>query len=254
MLTLLRLPKLLTLVSTLAILSSDVHDAALPYISLISPNSPNPNPPPTTFPLSPTHLLILSLLPTLTLPLLPASFLPWILVAVGYIPPIIFHPNFDFDIIRSFLSRHAPGPGGLRAWRAEIERRLLTDRLDDQIAKSEIREVHVWENERLDPTWLKNTVSKVIQGNQEVPNALETPPGFAWSGRHLKPTDKQPWIRALPRNPNESLWEDEPVRVLEGDAGRVSLTLVSGWSFVPNEEWRVDYAASWAGGAADDGE
>lgn len=242
---------------------SDVHDAALPWVSLISPSLPNPAPAPTTFPLSPTHLLILMLVPSLALPLLPASALPWIMLSIGYLPTIVFHPAFDPAEIKDVLSRHTTR-GGVRAWRATLERKLLTDRLDDHLAKSEIREVHVWEHERLDPGWWKQTVAKVMEGKQDVPGALETPPESAWSGKYLKSTDRQPWVRALPKDPRDNLWEEETVprekdggaaaTAAEREGGRVSLRLVNGWSFVPGEEWRVDYAAKWAKGAADESE
>lgn len=233
---------------------SDAHDAALPWVSLISPSLPNPSPSPTTFPLSATHLLILMLVPSLALPLLPSSALPWILLTLGYLPTIVFHPAFDPELIKDVLSRHTAG--GIRAWRATLERKLLTDRLDDHLAKSEIREVHVWEHERLDPMWWKQTVARVVEGKQDVPDALETPPQSVWSGKYLKSTDRQPWVKALPKDPTENLWEDElPADDDERrEGGRVSLRLVNGWSFVPGEEWRVDYAAKWAKGAADESE
>ncbi|KAJ9097589.1 hypothetical protein QFC21_004623 [Naganishia friedmannii] len=253
-------------------LVSDVHDAVLPYLAMISPNLASTVPPPTTFPLSATHILMLLLPPTILLPLLPSSFIPYLLLPLGIAPPVIFHPAFLYTAVwtQGFLR-----PSRLKAWRAKAERWVLTDRLDDSIAQSEIREVRVWENERLDPNWRPENVKTASTADRDVIGAggkvaeetttLLVPPESAWSSRFLKSAERRPWVRVLPRDPTHSLWSEalpnlpasqstSPTMTTtttndhhnQSSDGRVALSLIPGWSFVPREEWRVDLAANWS--------
>lgn len=220
---------------------------------MISPNLVTTAPPPTTFPLSATHLLMLLLPPTLLLPILPSRFIPFLLLPLGIVPPIIFHPAFIYAALwgQGFLS-----PSRIKHWRAKAERWVLTDRLDDAIAQAEIREVRVWENERLDPNWKPESMVKPVAGAD--PNATLDPliPAEpSWSSRFLKSSERRPWVRVLPRNPAHGLWSEALPSTSPTHSpadGRVALSLIPGWSFVPGEEWRVDLAADWSTSECDE--
>jgi hypothetical protein len=222
---------------------------------MISPNLVITSPPPTTFPLSATHILMLLLPPTLLLPILPSSAIPFLLLPLGILPPIIFHPAF---IYAALWSQGFLRPSRLKQWRAKAERWVLTDRLDDSIARSEIREVRVWENERLDPAWKPEpfkqaSVDPDLTGQSQ---GAIIPPESAWSSRFLKSSERRPWVRVLPRNPTLSLWSEALPAINNSPPvtsdGRVALSLVPGWSFVPGEEWRVDLAADWSTSECDE--
>jgi hypothetical protein len=208
---------------------------------------------------------MLCLPPTILLPLVPAFIVSWILFAAGVLPTIIFHPSLTSDSLKGFVDSVTRGR---RYWRAKAERWVLTDRLDDRIANSEIREVNVWEHERLDPVWAANaktTLESASKDPLKVPKAVMAPPRAAWSASHLKAADKQAWVRTIPLIPQDSLWKDDasPLEHVEnGDDvgrekrasnGKVALLLVKGWSFVPGEEWRVDLAGQWSPVGVDEG-
>jgi hypothetical protein len=262
--------------------SSDIHDAVLPFISLIVPSMPNPQPLPTTFPLSPTHIMILCLPPTILLPLVPLRILSFLLLPIGILPPIVYHPAFLPALERA---RRWEGldKRRIRYWRGVAERWVLTDRLDDSIARSEIREVRVWENQRLDPSWIGENEARLKAGVDkdkdkrprsgsggkilEEEHHVREPPDSAWSSVHLKNYERSGWVRALPTSkskyqPDESLWQDEPGSDARRESGtgqanaggRVALSLIKGWSFVPGEDWRVDWVAEWDRVGGDEGE
>ena len=159
----------------------------------------------------------------------------------------------------------------------------MTDRLDDSIARSEIREVRVWENQRLDPSWIGENEARLKAGVDkdkdkrprsgsggkilEEEHHVREPPDSAWSSVHLKNYERSGWVRALPTSkskyqPDESLWQDEPGSDARRESGtgqanaggRVALSLIKGWSFVPGEDWRVDWVAEWDRVGGDEGE
>jgi len=259
--------------------SSDVYDAVLPYIALIVPSMASPTPPPTTFPLSSTHLMMLVLPPTMMLPLIPMSILSYLLLPIGIVPPIIYHPHF-LPTLERFKAWRGIEWRRWRYYRGKAERWVLTDRLDDSIARSEIREVRVWENQRLDSVWLEARLKAIkAKVKANATDGLEKrsrsgsgsktldldregevgPPESAWSSTHLKSFERAGWVRTLPKFPNETLWQDE-----SGDdaavaatgttrQGRVALSLKREWCFVPGEEWRVDLVAEWDRDGGDEG-
>lgn len=252
--------------------SSDSYDAVLPYISIINPTVPPTSPPPTTFPLSPTHLVMVLLPPAVALPLVPMSVLPYILLPIGLGGPIMFHPAF-LPTMRRIGAYEGISRRQLRYWRGVAERWVLTDRLDDRIATSEIREVRVWENQRLDPTWSPSAAAASGSKGEKDGAKKDSkddliPPPLAWSAQYLKDYERVGWVRALPKTRQyESLWQEDSVSVggaggdsgdVEGDASsdksKAALSLVPGWSFVPGEDWRVDHVAEWDRRGCDDGE
>jgi hypothetical protein len=217
--------------------------------------------------------MILLLPPTILLPLIPMRLLSYLLLPLGIVPPIIFHPAF-LPALERLRKWEGISQRRLRYWRGVAERWVLTDRLDDSIAQSEIREVRVWENQRLDPSWLSTAGTGTSRGKaNEKRNSfnglgevaekkdLDVPPESAWSSAHLKSFERSAWVRALPKEVRESLWFDGPVDSVTGEGegdtgnrGKVALSLVDGWSFVPAEDWRVDYVAEWDRDGGDEGE
>lgn len=221
--------------------------------------------------------MILLLPPTILLPLIPMNLLSYLLLPIGILPPVIYHPAFLPALDRA---RRWEGLDWrkLRRWRGVAERWVLTDRLDDAIAQSEIREVRVWENQRLDPGWLVDNESRLRSvggdkrprsgsGSKVLDNASGIggkdnidPPESAWSSTFLKTYERAGWVRALPtkiRPGEDSLWQDGEKSRETGQAnagGRIALSLVKGWSFVPGEDWRVDWVAEWDRMGGDDGE
>ena len=224
--------------------------------------------------------MILLLPPTIFLPLIPMRLLSYLLLPIGILPPVVYHPDFlpALERVRRWegLNRRR-----LRYWRGVAERWVLTDRLDDSIARSEIREVRVWENQRLDPAWLAENETRSrstvgVLGDKHRPRSgsggkvLDEgttgkegiyPPASAWSSTFLKGYERAGWVRVLPVNrPSESLWQDEAPGEKSKETGqanaggRVALSLLKGWSFVPGEDWRVDLVAEWDRLGGDEGE
>ena len=191
----------------------------------------NPVSSPNAFPLTTTHLILVLLPPTLFLPLLPASLLPYLLLPIGYAGPLFFHPAFTPALLA--LPRN---PTLLRA-RAMLEGFCLTDGLSDDIGRQPITRVEVWENERLDPAI-----------------AAKSPAGplapVSFSSKHLRAAERAPWIKVLE---TDSVWKAETKEEKkEGD--KMALALQPGWEFVPGEEWRVDVCGLWSEVGTDEGE
>jgi hypothetical protein len=160
--------------------------------------------------------------------------MPYLLLPLGYLPPLLFHPNL-FPFILA-LPRH---PTLLRL-RAAAERVLLTDSLSDDIGRGRIASVEVWENERLDPAIAaKPPVGALPQG--------------AWSSRFLRAGERAPWVKVIREG---ALWKNEEATGVDKKEGesKMVLALKDGWDFIPEEEWRVDTCGLWADAGADEGE
>ena len=215
-------------------LSSDIHDHIAPRLQLLS----GPSSAPTSFPSSPSLLLLILLPPTLLLPLLPPPLMPYLLLPLGYTPPLLFHPNLTPAILS--LPRH---PAFLRI-RALFERAALTDNLPDDIGRSPIGRVEVWENERLDP----GIAAKPPPGAAALPNG-------AWSSRHLRAGERAPWVKVCGQ---DALWRSEQAVVGTGEdkkeGEKMVLALENGWEFIPGEDWRVDVCGLWSETGTDEGE
>ena len=193
----------------------------------------SPTSSPTAFPLTTTHLIIILLPPTLFLPLLPNAFMPYLLLPLGYIPPLLFHPNFT-----PFFLSLPRNPVYLRV-RAYLERLSLTDTLSDEIGRQPIAQVEVWENERLDPALAAKPPSGPL-------------PAGSWSSRHLRAGERAPWVKVRARD--DALWLDEAKEDKTKDGEKMALALRDGWDFVPGEEWRVDVCGLWETSGTDEGE
>ena len=175
--------------------------------------------------------MLILLPPAVLLPLWPANLLPVLLLPLGIVPPLIFHPNLTPTLLN--LTRH---PQFLKM-RAFLENLALTDALDDQMGRKEVGRVEVWENERLDPS----VASKTPIPSLGAPSVL---PG-AWSSRHLRGGERAPWIKITTTGGAKSLWKtlDE---VSNGEGEKMALALEDNWAFVPGEDWRVDVCGLWS--------
>ena len=214
-------------------LSSDLYDNVTRRLALLT----SPSTTPTTFSLTATHLIVILLPPAFLLPLLPNNLLPVVLLPLGIAPPLFFHPNLTPAVLS--LPRH---PAILRL-RAVLENLALTDALPDDIGRKEIGRVEVWENERLDPT-----IAAKPQGSTST--ALPTPAG-AWSSRHLRASERNPWVKVLTASDGKSLWgTEETSSGIEGE--KMVLALEYGWAFIPGEDWRVDVCGMWSTSGTDE--
>ncbi|TXT15543.1 hypothetical protein VHUM_00046 [Vanrija humicola] len=204
---------------------ADVFEAATPWLNYIAGKDTSP----TSFPISPTLIILLLLPPTLVLPLTPGWAIPWLLLPAGWAGPLLFHPNLTQLIENLPRSRAA-----LEA-RAELEDRVLTDALPDELGRRPIARVEVWENERLDP---------VVSAK---PTAAAQLPAGAYSSRFLRPGERGGWVKVRTASgtySHEHIWEDEEDRPDHGD--RMALALKDRWAFVPGEDWRVDVCGLWS--------
>ncbi|CAK9785624.1 unnamed protein product [Cutaneotrichosporon oleaginosum] len=195
-------------------LIADVFDTAIPYLTLIGGKDTAP----TSFPLSPSTVILALIPPTLLLPLTPAWAIKYLLLPMGIAPPLLFHPNFIAAIEAAPRSKRA-----LQA-RAMAEEAVMTDALSDDLGRRLLARVEVWENERLDPTAVSKT---------------PLPPG-SWSVRFLRAGERAPWVKV---RRGDSAWAAEEV----GDEGpTMVLSLKDNWNFVPGEDWRVDVCGLWS--------
>lgn len=166
--------------------------------------------------------MLLLLPPALLLPLLPDYLIPYLLLPLGIAPPLFFHPNltpFIHSLPRSLVILTA---------RAFLEDLALTDALPDDVGRSEIGKVEVWENERLDPSL--NSKSQTAG---------------TWSSRFLRAGERAPWVKITNPTKGESLWRTaEQTSIGEGE--KMILALEDGWGFIPGEDWRVDVCGFWS--------
>ncbi|ODN80394.1 hypothetical protein L202_02645 [Cryptococcus amylolentus CBS 6039] len=225
-------------------LVSDAYDYIAPRFNVIQ--HPSQNPSPTSLPFTHTHLILLLLPPTLLLPLTPPQLLPYLLLPLGLLPPLAFHPNLTPWLLA------LPRDRRVRRVRDVVEHWLLTDRLPDTFSGKTISQVCVWENERLDP---------------KLPAPGPIPP-TAWSSRYLRQGDRQAWIKssepavinlefssAEDKEGGGCLWKStETTLSPEADEGVEAqvLALKPGWEWVPGEEWRVDMSGEWSEFGIDD--
>ncbi|KAK8846845.1 hypothetical protein IAR55_005933 [Kwoniella newhampshirensis] len=219
-------------------LVSDAYDYVAPRLAPLQ--SPNHPPSPLALPITHTHLVLLLLPPTLLLPLIPSQFIPYLLLPLGLVPPLVFHPNLTPAILS--LPTHLY----IRKSRALLEGWLLSDRLSDEIGRKQIGRVEVWENERLDPKIAAASTST----NDKAPHGAPMIPPGSWGARFLRPSDRPPWVKVESK---ESRWrnvEDTLPVSTAGEGGEAEakkvLALKEGWECVPGEDWRVDGSGLWS--------
>lgn len=204
---------------------ADVFEAATPWLNYIAGKDTSP----TSFPLTPTMIVLLLLPPTLLLPLTPGWAIPYLLLPAGWAGPLLFHPNL------THLLENLPRSRAALQQRAELEEAALTDALPDDLGRRPIARVEVWENERLDP---------IVSAK---PTAAAQLPAGAYSSRFLRPGERGGWVKVRTASgtySHDAIWEDEEDRPESGD--RMALALKDKWSFVPGEDWRVDVCGLWS--------
>ncbi|KIR57648.1 hypothetical protein I314_06543 [Cryptococcus bacillisporus CA1873] len=217
-------------------LVSDGYDYLAPILSnLQSPNTSSP----TSFPLTHTHIILLLLLPTLFLPLTPSWLIPYVILPLGLLPPLAFHPNLTPWLLS--LPRHP----SIRKTRSVLEKWVLTDKLPDKYSGSKISQVYVWENERLDPKLASSSAS-----------STGPVPPTSWSARFLRQGDRRAWIKiADVAEGEECLWKsvddtDLPNGDDESEVEAKVLALKDGWEWLP-EDWKVDVNGLWSENGVD---
>lgn len=206
----------------------------------------SPSASPTAFPITLTHLLLVLLVPSICLPLLPDSLIPYLLLPLGILPPLFFHPNLTQAILS--LPRN---PTLLRV-RSTLENLALSDTLPDWLTYSSISRVEVWENERLDPA---------------VASKTGPIPSGAYAARHLRAGERAPWVKvglklgvgveseAIEASAGDSVWASAGEAVpAEGGSSEKVLALKEGWAYIPGEEWRVEVCGLWSEVGTDEGE
>lgn len=204
---------------------SDAYDEVYPILNATL----YPSKIPTTLPLTPTHLLLALLPPSLLLPLTPGYLIPYLLLPVGWGPPLVFHPN-----LVPFLSSLPTHPM-FRQIKAVVTRLMLTDALPDDIGRSTIKEVEVWENERLDPAVTMKT------------HPANPVPAGSWSQRFLRAGERMPWVKIRDEG---AVWAGPVQGEADGEGPKVGSRNVpdlrEGWKWIPGEEWRVDVSGLWS--------
>ncbi|KAI9508883.1 integral peroxisomal membrane peroxin-domain-containing protein [Russula earlei] len=192
-------------------LIADVHDAVVPYVHHLT----------FATPYTPFIFTIILLSTLLALPLLYLVPLRPLLLVGGLTPFAFSHP----------LVRDAPLARLLEAlplprWRARLTRLIDDDRLKDHHFQSELREVELFENERLAP------------GGE----------GVGWSKANLKMGERVAWTRGR---------DGCSAVTVDGGGGsdvvssNLTFLLEPGWAFVETEDWRADIEAKWCEVGAD---
>ncbi|KAJ3926058.1 MAG: integral peroxisomal membrane peroxin-domain-containing protein [Lentinula lateritia] len=210
-------------------LYADIHTAITPYLSHLSLS---PNDPQISKPKSPYTLPILTVL-ILTFPILvflvTSTIFPARLVCFvcGVGPVLFLNPQLrrwtsDTINLLTYLQSSLP------------DTRILDDNnLSDDVWISEMREVELWENERLDP------------GITAIPATFfgtAPPSNGGWSKIHLKSNDRAPWTRG------RDGWSGVPGSGGDSDgtvSSNLTFSLAPNWEFVPTEDWRADLVGDW---------
>ncbi|THH07780.1 hypothetical protein EW145_g3154 [Phellinidium pouzarii] len=156
-----------------------------------------------------TFLLLLAILPLI--PLRPV----FLVLGLGLFA--LTHP-YTRAYLPTLLSPH------MKRMRMRVARALDDDRLKDRHWKGELREVELWENERLGPS----------AGSMQVFDKV-----------HLKPGERKGWTRG--RDGWSFTGADG-----SADVSNLTFSLELGWVFIETEDWRKDLEASWVDVESDD--
>ncbi|KAJ3876685.1 integral peroxisomal membrane peroxin-domain-containing protein [Lentinula edodes] len=210
-------------------LYADIHIAITPYLSHLSLS---PNDPQISKPKSPYTLPILTVL-ILTFPILvflvTSTIFPARLVCFvcGAGPVLFLNPQLrqwtsDTISLLTYLQSSLP------------DSRILDDNnLSNDAWISEMREVELWENERLDPGI--TAISATFFGTAPPSNG-------GWSKIHLKSNDRAPWTRG------RDGWSGVAGSGGDSDgtvSSNLTFSLAPNWEFVPTEDWRADLVGDW---------
>ncbi|TEB22947.1 hypothetical protein FA13DRAFT_1640431 [Coprinellus micaceus] len=261
---------------------SDARDAIEPHIHhfVLSPThfrDSDSHPSPATRPTSPYTPHILALLavsfPFLAFVISLPSFPIRLVFLIGGLSPfVITHPwtirmlpflaaaaprVFDeFELLLGRLRQYAPirrfikgeatpFPPVLTA----LQRLIDDDRLTDKCWNSEMRDVELWENERLGGE--PSSPQPGLDGLPTVVHAPNTTNG--WSKANLRPMERGPWTRGRDGWSGVGVGGSGGSLDVQGEvSSNLTFSLAPGWSFVETEDWRKDETGAWSGVGADE--
>ncbi|KAL5524372.1 hypothetical protein ACEPAF_9512 [Sanghuangporus sanghuang] len=145
-----------------------------------------------------------------------------VFLALGLLPFAFTHP-LTLAYLPVLVSPYA------KQIRMKVTKLVDDDRLEDHHLKSVLKEVELWENERLGPG----------------PSGTQV-----FSKTHLRPYERKGWTRGRDGWSSSSNSDGKGTGTGKGGDGDVSsnltFTLEPGWAFVETEDWRKDLEASWA--------
>ncbi|KAJ4482334.1 integral peroxisomal membrane peroxin-domain-containing protein [Lentinula aciculospora] len=210
---------------------ADAHIAVTPLLShlSLSPNNTQISKPKSPYTLPLLTLLILTLPPSILVvnsTLFPTRLLCFI-CGVGPVLVLSFRllelslpsqltiDSYTIDIFRKRV-------------KIRLQRLLDNNNLSDEAWNSEMREVELWENERLDHSLI-------------TPIAVP-PANGGWSKSHLKSSDRAAWTR------RRDGWCGVTGSGGDGDgtvSSNLTFSLAPSWEFVSTEDWRADLLGAW---------
>ncbi|KAJ7591018.1 integral peroxisomal membrane peroxin-domain-containing protein [Mycena floridula] len=237
-------------------LYADVYEAVQPYTAYIVNRSPY-----TPHILT---LLVVTLLPAIFFVSAPTFPLRQVCIAAGVLPFIIANPSiypwlvrlFKYVRSREFITHvkafmaQSPIMNWLKprlstssipftAWKSMAQYVVDNNNLSDICWNSEIREVELFENERLDPAVAKEEVKDdtTVSGHSRTRSNAERL-HKSWSKTHLRPLERTAWTRG--RDGWSGVGPGSTV------SSNLTFSLPPDWYFVETEDWHVDVEASWA--------
>ncbi|KAJ3856482.1 integral peroxisomal membrane peroxin-domain-containing protein [Lentinula lateritia] len=234
-------------------LYADVHIAITPYLShlSLSPNDPQISKPKSLYTLPILTVLILTfpiLIFLVTSTIFPARLVCFVCGAgpVLFLNPQLRQWTSDTINLLTYLQSSLPDPRYspiiilpispiIRRLSFRLFRRILDDNnLSDDVWISEMREVELWENERLDPGITAISVSTFF--------GTAPPSNGGWSKIHLKSNDRAPWTRG------RDGWSGVAGSGGDSDgtvSSNLTFSLAPNWEFVLTEDWRADLVGDW---------
>ncbi|KAK7049331.1 hypothetical protein VNI00_005932 [Paramarasmius palmivorus] len=267
---------------------ADIHALVTPHLTHLSLASSDTKPKsPYALPL--LTLLVITLIPTIFLVSTPWLPIRLICFVGGVVPVLALHPALPAFIqmlvearehgieihtpipplLRKLVSRLIgvePGDGTLhlnltqlqlvKKTRMVVQRFIDDNNLTDEVWNSEIREVELWENERLSAKSVQaQEKEKDEHGNdiqrpqhQRTPSRMLSIGGGSgptgWSKLALLPSDRSAWTRG--RDGWSGVGADGTV------SSNLTFSLSPGWTFIPTEDWRADLEGTWSEVGADD--
>ncbi|WWD07804.1 hypothetical protein V865_005908 [Kwoniella europaea PYCC6329] len=209
----------------------------------------------SNLPITFTHIILICLPASFLLPLTPAFLIPYLLLPIGFLPPLIFHPN-----LTSYLLA-LPSHPIVKRIRSYLEVILLDDKLSDEIGNNKkIDKVEVWENQRLDPKFSSGGSSTTVAGSGKTVDIT----AGSWGGKFLRASDRSPWVKVDTPNTKWKSTTGEQSTLPSGSGSgestdkekekeaKMILALKDGWDWIPNEDWRVDVCGLWSENGVDD--
>ncbi|KIY65309.1 hypothetical protein CYLTODRAFT_424449 [Cylindrobasidium torrendii FP15055 ss-10] len=204
---------------------SDLYDAVYPYVFHISRRTPY-----TQHILT---LLCLSILPSLIFISLPYLPIRAICLVAGLGPIIALNPYLQRSCLSAKVAlqtnaylhwaRLKLGVDATLPLTSAIQRLIDNSNLTDACWNTDLREVELFENERLGKPGADGESKE------------------GWTKAHLQPDERPGWTRG------QDGWNDGSVN------SNLTFSLDDGWSFVDTEDWRLDLAGSWTTCGADAG-